>query len=186
MSTKKQKQGLTLPDSVKDTFATIRDKRVRNGYAKALRGIGWTLESISEVTGITREGIRQIIIRGADEARASGLPLPEPPTIEIAEKTPKVYNEPKPEILARLLELQPLAQKVRSHSPDYRREAEEYTLLLHKAHSEDGVTLYRLAKRLGITHGAIRFRLARYGYKETPKGKSKVYDAILDKNRVSI
>ena len=186
MSLKQQKQKLTLPKEVVDTFSTITDKRVRNGYVKSLRSIGWTLESISEVLGMSREAIRQIITRGADENRATGLPLPNPPMIEVVVREKKVYPEPKPERLARMLELQPLAQQVRSHSAEYRQEAEEYTLLLHKAHTEDGVSIYRLAKRLGVTHGAIRFRLARYGYKPSPKGSSKVYDAILDKNRVNL
>lgn len=186
MSLKQQKQNLTLPVEVAEAFSSITDKRVRNGYVKSLRSVGWTLESISAVLGMSREAVRQIIARGADESRAVGLPLPIPPLVEVVEREKKVYAEPQPDRLARMLELQPLAQKVRSHSVDYRKEAEEYTLLLHKTHVEDGVSIYRLAKRLGVTHGAIRFRLARYGYKPSPKGSSKVYDAILDKNRVSI
>ena len=93
--------------------------------------------------------------------------------------------EPEPETLARLLELQPLAQLVRSHSPKYRAEAEEYAALVWKAHKEQKVTLYRLAKCLGVTHGALRFRLVRYGYMTPAKGgKSRSYQRIMDKNRV--
>jgi hypothetical protein len=85
-----------------------------------------------------------------------------------------------------MLELQPIVKQVRGNSPKYREEAEEYTWLLHKAHNLDGVTLYRLGKRLGITHAAIRFRLARYGYKLAPNATSKTYTAILDKNRINL
>jgi hypothetical protein len=91
-------------------------------------------------------------------------------------KAERVFVEPSAETLARLKELQPKAQQVRSTSPRYRQEAEEYTALLNKAHVEEGVSVYRLAKRLGITHSSIRFRLARYGYKPTPTGSdSPVY-----------
>ena len=39
---------------------------------------------------------------------------------------------------------------------------------------ESGVSGYRLAKELGVTHSAILFRLVRYGY-ATTEGKSKTY-----------
>jgi hypothetical protein len=109
--------------------------------------------------------------------------LPNPPAKPV--KTPPSYIEPSPETLARLLELQPYAQQVRSNGSKYREEAEEYTELLDYAHRVEGVTLYRLAKRLGITHGAIRFRLVRYGYKDPITATSKVYTPILAENRIS-
>jgi hypothetical protein len=99
-------------------------------------------------------------------------------------RVPPTYIEPSAETLARLLELKPMAMSVRSNSPKFRAEAEEYTRLLDHAHRVEGVTLYRLAKRLGVTHGAIRFRLARYGYKLPKNASSKVYQPILEQNRV--
>jgi hypothetical protein len=96
-----------------------------------------------------------------------------------------VYIEPSPETLKRLLELQPYAQQVRSSGKKYRAEAEEYTSLLNHAHTVEGVTLYRLAKRLGVTHGALRFRLVRYGYKKTVTATSKVYNPIIKENRIN-
>jgi hypothetical protein len=95
-----------------------------------------------------------------------------------------VYIEPSPEALARLLELKPLAEKVRYDHPQYRKEAEEYSALIWHLYSVEGVTLYRLAKRLGVTHGALRFRLARYGYLLPKTGKSTCYTPIKEKNRV--
>jgi hypothetical protein len=73
---------------------------------------------------------------------------------------------------------------VRSNGKKYREEAEEYTKLLNHAHTVEGVTLYRLAKRLGVTHGALRFRLVRYGYKKPVTATSKVYTPILKENRL--
>lgn len=158
---------------------------IRNAYARALRDAQWTLQSISEAAGLTRERVRQIVTdpEQPQNADISALPVPEPPRLPKSE--PREYIEPDPEKLARLLELKPLAQKVRSNSPAYREEAEEYTRLIAEVHLEDKVTLYRLAKRLGVTHGALRFRLARYGYKEPKTGASKVYTPIKDENRQS-
>lgn len=183
---KKQKQLMVLPQEVVSNFEKTTNKQERNSYIRALRSAGWTLESISIAVGMTREAVRQITGRKGADVDISHLVIPETPVYEVPDKVARVYVEPDPKTLARLLELQPYAQQVRGKGKAFRKEAEEYTLLLHKAHAEQGVTLYRLAKRLGITHGAIRFRLARYGYKPTVNGKSKVYDSILETNRVSV
>jgi len=153
----------------------------RNSYCAALRKAGWTLQSISDAAGLTRERVRQIVKEPQTED-ISDLPIPEPPKHE--RKEPRVYVEPDPVKLARMLELKPLAQQVRLNSPKYREEAEEYTRLIAESHLQDGVTLYRRAKRLGVTHGALRFRLARYGYKTPKNGESKVYTPIRPENRV--
>jgi transcriptional regulator with XRE-family HTH domain len=187
MAIKVIRQHLTLPSEVADTFASITDKRVRNAYIVKLRKAGWTLASIGEVAGMTREAVRQKLRgRKLNESLADGLPVPSLPFVEVPDKEPRTFIEPDPIDLARMLELQPLAQQVRSNSPLYRKEAEEYTWLLHKAHNLDGVTLYRLALRLGVTHAGIRFRLARYGYKAPKTATSRVYGAILEQNRVKL
>lgn len=171
-----------LPPEVWDTFAAFgRDMEKRNAYARALRDAEWTLQSISDAAKLTRERVRQIVSE-THTADISNLPIPEPPKHD--RKAPREYVEPDPAKLARLLELKPLAQQVRLNSPLYREEAEEYTKLLADVHLNDKVTLYRLAKRLGVTHGALRFRLARYGYKVPKNGESKVYTPIRAENRV--
>ena len=91
--------------------------------------------------------------------------------------------QPSPENLARLIELKPLAQKVRYDHSTYRKEAEEYSALIWHLYSVDGVTLYRLAKRLGVTHGALRFRLVRCGYLVPKTCKSACYTPIKENNR---
>lgn len=182
----KKKRLVKLPQEVRDTFLKIRDSELRNSYIKALRNEGWTLASISEATGMTRERVRQIASdTEASATNAEGLTIPRLPLKPV--KEPRVIREPSPERLARLLELQPLAQQVRSNALRFRAEAEEYTNLLWKVHSEEGVTLYRLAKSLGVTHSAIRFRLIRYGYlKSSSEVKSKVYQPIAEKNRARL
>lgn len=181
-----------LPDNVVLTLRSLdkNDTLVRNSYIAALRYAGWTLQSIGDATGLSRERIRQIeTVIGIDLVEQikmfpNEFPIPPLPTETVIEYKYEAY-EPEPETLARLLELQPLAQLVRSHSPKYRAEAEEYAALVWKAHNEQKVTLYRLAKCLGVTHGALRFRLVRYGYMTPAKGgKSRSYQRIMDKNRV--
>lgn len=185
--TKHTKQGHELPQEVKDQFASLGELD-RNAYIKALRERGWTLDSVGIATDLTRERIRQITVAvpmgEAIRVAASGYPIPAPPVIP--EKLSPQFVEPTEETLTRLLQLQPYAQQVRSYGKAYRKEAEEYTWLINYAHTVEGVTLYRLALRLGVTHGALRFRLVRYGYKEPITGKSKAYTPILEENRINL
>jgi hypothetical protein len=191
--TKHTKQGHVLPQEVLDTFTSLSARTTsneleRHAYIKALRERGWTLDSIGIAVGVTRERIRQIAVAvpmsEAIRVAANGYPIPEPP--KIIEKSSPQFVEPSEETLKRLLELQPYAQQVRSYGKAYRKEAEEYTWLVNYAHTVEGVTLYRLAKRLGVTHGALRFRLARYGYKAPVSGASKAYTPILEENRINL
>jgi len=185
---KYKKHNLTLPQEVIEKFSMITADRDRNAYIKALRERGWTLESVGVVSGMSRERVRQIEsgipMTEALRIAIDGYPIPEPPKYEEKVPASEKYVEPTPETLSRLLELQPLAQQVRSYGMQYRKEAEEYTWLINHAHTVEGVTLYRLAKRLGVTHGALRFRLVRYGYKQAVSAESKAYTPILQQNRL--
>jgi hypothetical protein len=183
------KKNQRLPEDVYTAFEEIISDSDRNYLIAKLRNAGWTLEAISAACNLTRERVRQI---SADYKNTSadttpdqtlGVEIPEPP---LKPERPKpVYVEPTPATLERLLELQPYAQQVRSNGKKYRAEAEEYTKLLNYAHTVEGVTLYRLAKRLGVTHGALRFRLVRYGYKTPVTATSKVYTPIVSENRAN-
>lgn len=177
------KKNQQLPDSIHQAFTEIVSDEDRNNLIYHLRDAGWTLEAISAACSLTRERVRQISSSTVDTALPAAIEIPEPP---LKPERPKpVYVEPTPATLERLLELQPYAQQVRSNGKKYRAEAEEYTKLLNYAHTVEGVTLYRLAKRLGVTHGALRFRLVRYGYKKPVTATSKVYTPIVQENRVS-
>ena len=176
------KKNQMLPQYIYEEFEGLINDDARNSLIRELRSAGWTLESISSATNLTRERVRQISV--LEPVREVKLPV-EIPIPPIKPERPKpIYVEPHPDTLKRLLELQPYAQQVRSNGKKYRAEAEEYTALLNHAHVVEGVTLYRLAKRLGVTHGALRFRLVRYGYKEPLTATSKVYTPIVEENRV--
>jgi transcriptional regulator with XRE-family HTH domain len=186
-----QRQHLKLPDVVATALGLIpvKEKELRAAYVYALRIKGWTLQAVADSLGVTRERIRQLESSASPEMvylvqQAPGsYPVPELPTEVIQVQVGYQHTDPKPETLARLKELKPIAQTIRWDHSKGRAEAEEYTALLWKAHTEEGVSVYRLAKLLGITHGAIQFRFARYGYKETKTGQSKAYKVIKRENR---
>jgi len=178
------KKNQRLPQEIQKAFESL-DNPQRDHLIKELVNNNWTYEAVANASGLTRERVRQIVKANealADEFSYSlDIEIPEPP---LKEERPKPqYIEPSAETLSRLLELQPYAQQVRSNGTKYREEAEEYTALLNHAHMVEGVTLYRLAKRLGVTHGALRFRLVRYGYKQPVTATSKVYNPVRKENR---
>lgn len=181
---------MVLPTDVAAALRTAHadvDKRYLQSIIVSLRQEGWTLASIAAPLGVSREWIRQIesSVEDTDDALrfAARTEFTAPERPHIPEPVRLVKPRPEPETLARLKELQPYAQRVRANSSQYRAEAEEYTRLLYKEHNDRGVSIYRLAKELGVTHGALRFRLVRYGYHKTDSS-SKVYKPILDKNRM--
>lgn len=178
------KKNQMLPQHIFEAFEDIIDSDARDQLIRELRDNHWTLEAIAAASHLTRERVRQIsaITPATAPVLGTGITIPTPPVKP--ERVRPTYIEPSPETLARLLELQPLAQQVRSNGKKFRAEAEEYTALLNHAHVNEGVTLYRLAKRLGVTHGALRFRLVRYGYKKPINATSKVYNPILAENRI--
>ena len=180
-----QQRNLTLPEEVVE-YMEILGHDDRNVYLQALRGRGWTLQSLATAVGVSRERVRQIIAAewpvGVLE---DGAPLPSPPERVERVRTPREVVMPTPETLARLLELQPLARRVVGNSPKYRAEADEYVRLLHHAHTVEGVSYYRLAKLLKVEHGAIRSRLVRYGYIEPGVDSgTRSYRRIKKENRV--
>lgn len=183
---------LTLPEECADNLIVLdgTNRDLMKDYIVALRTRGWTLESIAVPLGKSRERIRQLELEVTDPSgstarvESAGLDLTSPPRKAIVERVTIPRIEPDAEVIARLRELQPLAQKVRSSGGAYRAEAEEYTRLLNDENVR-GVSLYRLAKELDVTHAALRFRLVRYGYKSSTS-TAKVYQTILDKNRTAV
>lgn len=180
-------------DVVTRAFASMELEHDRNAYVRALRECGWTIDPIGLASGLSREQVRRIEsstpLRDATLLIASGVPVP--PLSVIPARSPRSRSrrnkngapDPSPETLARLKELKPLAELVRSSSPRYRAEAEEYCALLDHAIRVEGTTVYRLAILLGVTHGALYFRLTRYGYRTSPGSTNKVYQAINPDNR---
>lgn len=173
----------TLPEDVVKMFTSFgNDLEKRNAHIVALRNNEWSLQSIASAVGFTRERIRQICAQSVStEVSVDSSLIPTPPLKPVRQK--RVLAEPNAEDIKTLLLLQPFAQKVRSNSGKFREEAEDYSALVYKIYTEDNVSLFRLAKYLGVTHGALRFRLARYGYLKNGNSTSSCYRPILSKNR---
>lgn len=182
------KVNIKLPQEVYDTFKKIGEENLllRNSYIRSLRDNYWSLQSIADAAGgLTRERVRQIvegIYFSSDTTfkEVDSFPLPTPP-IKL-KKEPKVRPKVSEKTLKKLLDLKPSAQKVRSNSSRYRKEAEEYTALINYANTVEGISISAIARELGVTHGSVRFRMARYGYANS-NSSSPCYRPILDKNR---
>lgn len=184
------KQRHTLPKYIFEEFNRISkakglDKKEslaqRDKLIHLLDNAGWTYSSVGQAVGVSRERVRQILLVKPVKALAKEVEIPSPPP-RLAHVN-KVWPMPSTEDLNRLLQLQPSAQRVRSSSPNFRKEAEEYTALINKVNKKDGVSLYRIARLLGVTYAAVYARLIRYGYKPTGNGKSGVYTLIKTTNR---
>lgn len=175
------KTGHNLPDDTKNLLTSL-DVDTRNNYIWELHSASWTYQSIADVLGVSRERVRQV---AAEPSTPTGYALPEPPRKVV--KTPRVPTAPDAEKIQRARELQPLAKANRASLADNKRAAEEYTLLLWQMHDQDGVSIYRLAQELGVTTGAVRSRLIRYGYL-LPKSPvtSKAYTRINPANRIAV
>lgn len=173
-----------LPEEVTNNFTALARgnlKTLRNDYIIALVNSGWTHVSVAKSAGLSNEMVRIVMRKHTAEPVPPTLVIPEVPKHD-PKSSLTIHVLPPPELLARLKELQPEAQKVRSNSPRYRAEAEEYSYLLNEAHTTHGVSMYRLGKLLGVTTSGLVFRLVRYGYK-TSDGGSSVYKQIKASNR---
>jgi len=180
---KVKKQFLELPKETGELLRGLSTLTERRVYCRLLVEKGWTLQSIANELFITREMVR-LYTKHEDSDLVeivAGLDVPDVPVV-----TEQIYVrtwvELDPQVLKRLLELKPLAQQVRSHSPRYRAESEEYTKLIADEIAR-GVLSWTVAKALGVTHSAINFRLTRYGYKPIGTGKTKAYFPIIASNR---
>ncbi|CAB4166992.1 hypothetical protein UFOVP964_91 [uncultured Caudovirales phage] len=182
VSTRRSKSGLTLPKEVAEALVGLPLKE-RKAYANMLSKAGWTLQSIATPLNITRESIRLYTLAdhsGEVLAKVNHLPVPETPTIEVYKEMVKRVK-PDPQVIAQLKELQPRATSIRGKTKKYREEAELYTKLIYEL-MESGVSGYRIAKELGVTHSALAFRLVRYGY-TTSKGKSRSYRPLTHRHK---
>lgn len=184
---KKQKWGLVLPTEVVLALKDLRDNKKKEmfaDYVELLREEGWTLASIADPLGLTRERVRQIakscesIELAQNFAEAMGWDIPRVPYLapKYIRKTP-VPLKPSAETVARLLALKPVASSVRWTSDKGRAEAEEYVSII-AGEIKRGVSVYMVAKALGVTPLAIRSRLSRYGHLPPTEGGSEKYQAM--------
>lgn len=150
-------------------FASFKTKEERNQYVWRLRKEeGWSLESIGQAVGVTREMIRLIVDKLDRTPFQLMLSVASHQVPKRARVARVIYRKTPvdPEALKVLKELHATATLLRGKSVKNRTEAEEFTRLIHEQ-TLLGVSTYTLAKELGLTVGAINLRLIRYGYRKT-------------------
>lgn len=176
---KKLKAGIELPA---DTIEILKNLSLseRKAYAKRLVDEGWTFNSIAKPLGITRQAIEGYVKPKFKNAykpetleQIKDLPIPQVPTKAV---TKSQMVEANAEALATLRELYVKARKVRGKGQRNRAEADEFTRLAWEQ-VQQGISVYSLAKSLGVTPSSLQFRFVRYGYKTT-NGKSGAYAKI--------
>lgn len=181
-----------LPAEVHRAFETISADhstgRLRSAYIWQLRELGWTGSAVSRAIGVSRERVRQLSAERPDDrwfdVVFSEYPLPVPPVYPDRGPVGRAAAvQPSAQTLARLLELQPIAETIRGNSKKNRAEAEEFMALLAHAVRVEQVQITTLAGLLGVTHAAIASRMVRYGYKNTT-GTSKALTRTKKVNRV--
>ena len=184
---KKQKWGLILPTEVVGALTELRDNKQKElfaDYVALLRAEGWSLASIADPLGLTRERIRQVALSceslelAEKFAEVRGWEIPAVPIRpnKYVRRLPAPLK-PSEETVARLMALKPIASSVRWTSDKGRAEAEEYVGIIAKE-VERGVSVYMVAKSLGVTPLAIRSRLSRYGHMTPTEGGSEKYQAM--------
>ena len=160
VGSKQKKSQLQLPTDTADLLKTL-SMTDRKAYVKRLCLAGWTYQSVADVFKVSRQAIEQYL-KKVDVASdyVNGLPIPEVPSDPIY----KVQRqEVDSVVLLELKELHAKARLVRGKGKKYRHEAELFTKLAWEQ-TQQGVSVYSLAKSLGVTHGALLFRFVRYGY----------------------
>lgn len=134
----------------------------------AARLQGWTLQALADAIGVTREAIRQRAERGRARADIPTVPMPPRRPTPMPQPPKKNRLLIRPEVADRLREMHAIARTVNGGTAedDPRRAVSvEFTKWLHEL-VEQGVTIYRIAEELGVTHLAVRARLARHGYRD--------------------
>jgi len=180
VGSKQKKSQLQLPTDTADLLKTL-SMTDRKAYVKRLCLAGWTYQSVADVFKVSRQAIEQYLKKvDVVSDYVNGLPIPEVPSDPIY----KVQRqEVDSVVLLELKELHAKARLVRGKGKKYRHEAELFTKLAWEQ-TQQGVSVYSLAKSLGVTHGALLFRFVRYGY-ATSDSQSKVFRQLTNREIIT-
>ena len=175
VGSKQKKSQLQLPTDTADLLKTL-SMTDRKAYVKRLCLAGWTYQSVADVFKVSRQAIEQYLKKSEPSEYADSLPIPEVPSDPIYKVQRQEVDD---DVLAQLKELHAKARLVRGKGKKYRHEAELFTQLAWEQ-TQQGVSVYSLAKSLGVTHGALLFRFVRYGY-ATSDSQSKVFRQLTNR-----
>ena len=172
---KKKKSQMQLPIEFADLLKSL-SMTDRKGYVKRLCLAGWTYQSVADVFKVSRQAIEQYLKKAELNDYVNGLPIPQIPSNPIYRVKRLEVDD---DVLLELKELHAKAKMVRGRGKKYRHEAELFTKLAWEQ-TQQGVSVYSLAKSLGVTHGALLFRFVRYGY-TTSESQSKVFRQLTNR-----
>ncbi|MDD4866190.1 MAG: sigma factor-like helix-turn-helix DNA-binding protein [Mycobacterium sp.] len=172
-----------VPDEFAEALRQMRaakDHRL-NTVLLLARDTGWTLQTLGDALGLSRERVRQLAECAYD------CPTAELPTIPPLPPRPRTLPPPpppKPTIdeptAIRLRELQELARTVNGVTPadsPARRASEELAELMADLVGKD-ITQSDIARACGISASAVRFRIGRHGYGTLPPSLQERGDQV--------
>jgi len=162
VGSKQKKSQLQLPTETAELLKTL-SMTDRKAYVKRL-------------FKVSRQAIEQYLKKAELNDYVNGLPIPKIPSDPIYRVKRLEVND---DVLLELKELHAKAKMVRGKGKKYRHEAELFTKLAWEQ-TQQGVSVYSLAKSLGVTHGALLFRFVRYGY-TTSESQSKVFRQLTNR-----
>ena len=175
VGSKQKKSQLQLPTDTAELLKSL-SMTDRKAYVKKLCLAGWTYQSIADVFKVSRQAIEQYLKKAEPSEYVDSLPIPEVPSEPIYQVKRQEVSD---DVLLQLKELHAKAKLVRGKGKQYRHEAELFTKLAWEQ-TQQGVSVYSLAKSLGVTHGALLFRFVRYGY-ATSESQSKVFRPLTNR-----
>lgn len=174
-----------LPQETVEQLQELRGTTEIYGPLVALHEAGWSLASLAQPLGVTREAVR-LWLKYAEvlnPPRQPALPPPLSPFARAAAEATRAaaeaagasrisqeqaVDEAIERILPQLLALQEDARSLRgpsTSSPFYAEASAQYTSLLHEAVAA-GVPVVRLANALQVQKATIYSRLRRGGYRK--------------------
>lgn len=127
---------------------------------------GWTLSALAEPLGVSRQRVEDRVQRAKPRTDLPPIPvLPRRPNPVRKPPRPRVLI--KAELAVELRRMHAVARTVNGATPAGHRSravSVEFTAVLQSL-IEQGVSVYTIAKALGVTQAAVWSRLARHGYR---------------------
>lgn len=165
---------ITDPAGTPELCAWLRDAR----------NYGYTLECLASEVGLTRERIRQLVLKAPETPAAAPVvgARPEPVDLPWPDLKASWLRWPRPQLspaeVAELRALQNQARELRgSHSADDPRRlaSEQLSARLADLMENAGFTYGELAGALGVEPMTVRARLKRHGHRGGPAPSQKQY-----------
>jgi hypothetical protein len=175
---------MAAPTGSRRIVSGTEDAGLLNGYIAKLRSAGWTLESIAQPLGVTREMVR---VRNLD-ATQDAYDSPELPDVSGPPEPRRIRKTRKPQLRPEFVEWlrqkQELATQCRGwHELDApeRKASEEMWAAIDAAYGQ-GVGLADIARAIGMQYRTLIAGLRRHGYGKNPPSQKPYRRVVLKLN----